>query len=58
MFDREFLEEAALQAVCACRYYDLADNLDVATNGELLDIIEGRDLCQECGQGLQIMHYM
>lgn len=49
MFDRESLEEAALQAVCACRYYDLADNLDITTNGELLDIIEGHDGCHECG---------
>jgi len=48
MFDRELLEEAALLAVCACRYYDLADSLEVTTNGELLDIIEGRRHCRNC----------
>jgi len=48
MFDRETLEEAALLAVCACRYYDLADDLEVTTNGELLDIIEGRNRCHSC----------
>lgn len=45
MFDREALEEAALMAICSCHYYDLADSLDSATNGELLDIIEGRSPC-------------
>ena len=48
MFDLEVLEEAALQAVCACRYYDLADYLDVTSNAELLDIIEGHKLCHHC----------
>jgi len=48
MFDREVLEEAALQAICACRYYDLADNLDITTNAELLDIIEDRHTCHDC----------
>lgn len=48
MFDREVLEEAALQAVCACRYYDLVDNLDITTNGELLNIIEGQHGCNNC----------
>lgn len=48
MPDREALEEAALQAICACRYYDMADYLDITTNGELLDIIEGRGRCYDC----------
>lgn len=48
MFDREILEEAALQAVCACLYYDLADCLGETPNGELLDIIEGRNRCGNC----------
>jgi hypothetical protein len=48
MFDRETLELLALESVCACRYYDLADYLEVTTNGELLDIIEGRRHCHNC----------
>jgi hypothetical protein len=48
MFDRETLEMLALESVCACRYYDLADYLEVTTNGELLDIIEGRSHCRNC----------
>lgn len=48
MFDRETLEIWALESVCACRYYDLADYLDVTTNSELLDIIEGRRQCRNC----------
>lgn len=52
MFDREFLEEAALMAVCAMNYYDLADCLDSVTNGELLDIIEGRTGCGGCSECL------
>jgi hypothetical protein len=48
MFDRETLEILALESVCACRYYDLADYLDTTTNGELLDIIEGRIRCHDC----------
>lgn len=48
MVDREILEQQALEAVCACLYYDLADNLDSAGDDELLAIIE-QDIC-ECGE--------
>ncbi len=48
MFDREILEEAALQAICACRYYDLADCLNETSNGELLSIIQGQTRCRNC----------
>ncbi len=48
MFDRETLEALALESVCACRYYDLADYLEITTNAELLDIIEGRRRCRKC----------
>ncbi len=48
MFDRETLEILALESICACRYYDLADYLDIRTNAELLDIIEGRRRCHNC----------
>ena len=48
MFDRETLELLALESVCACRYYDLADCLGAKTNGELMDIIESRRYCHKC----------
>jgi len=48
VFDRETLELLALEYVCACRYYDLADYLDVTSNAELLAIIEGRSPCEMC----------
>jgi hypothetical protein len=48
MFDRETLEVLALDSVCACRYYDLADYLTETPNGELLAIIEGRSQCHRC----------
>jgi len=48
MFDRESLEMLALESICACRYYDLADYLDITTNAELLAIIDGEDRCPNC----------
>jgi hypothetical protein len=36
---RVILERAALQMVCACLYYDLADCIDEASDQELTDII-------------------
>lgn len=48
MIDRESLELLALESVCACRYYDLADYLETTTNGELLAIIENRKPCRSC----------
>lgn len=50
MIDRELLEKRAVDAICACQYYDLADNMDCTTDGELLDIIEGRYTCEMCGE--------
>lgn len=44
MVDREILEQQVLEAVCACLYYDLADNIDSASDDELLAIIE-QDIC-------------
>lgn len=44
---REDLEQQALKAVCACWYYDLADNIEVASDSELLAIVE-RDRCVHC----------
>jgi hypothetical protein len=44
------LEKAALKAVCACQYYDLADNLSVTSSVELVHIINGNYDCALCGQ--------
>ena len=38
--DREELEKVALMAVCTCLYYDLADNIDSASDEELWQIID------------------
>jgi len=48
MPDREVLEPAALEAVCPSLYYDLADNLEITSDVELLEIIEEDCLCGEC----------
>lgn len=39
MTDRELLETVALENVAAIDYYDLADNLEVTTDEELMMII-------------------
>lgn len=46
---REDLEKQALVEICSCRYYDLADNVEVATDDELRAIIEHTDKCEFCG---------
>ena len=38
--DREDLERAALEAVSATNYYDLADNIDATSDDELYKIID------------------
>lgn len=40
MMNREDLEKLALETVSAELYYDLADNLETATDEELIKIIE------------------
>ena len=47
---REELEKAAMQAVCACQHYDLADNLENTSDEELQDIIDGNYDCEMCGK--------
>lgn len=37
---REDLERAALEAVSAANYYDLADNIDATSDAELYKIID------------------
>lgn len=50
MIDRELLEKQALEAVCACLYYDLADNIDAEADDSLIAIVEHRITCDNCGQ--------
>lgn len=44
---REELEMLAMDAVCACWYYDLADTLEETPDADLIRIIE-REPCTAC----------
>ena len=44
---REDLEKQALEAVCACDYYDLADTLQETPDEDLKRIIN-REACSIC----------
>jgi hypothetical protein len=44
---REELEALAMDAVCACWYYDLADTLEETPDADLVRIIE-REPCIAC----------
>ena len=44
------LEKAALKEVCACQYYDLADNLSITSSLELIYIITHNYDCPMCGR--------
>jgi len=46
---RVTLEKAALYAVCACQYYDLADCMDATSDQELVEIINHNYDCPMCG---------
>jgi redox-regulated HSP33 family molecular chaperone len=46
--EREQLEKAALDRVCACLYYDLADCIDAMSDDEVKDIIENGAPCDIC----------
>ena len=46
---RVVLEKIALQMVCACQYYDLADCIDESSDQELVDIINHNYDCPMCG---------
>jgi redox-regulated HSP33 family molecular chaperone len=50
MSDREDLETRTKEEVCACRVYDLADNIDTMTDKELQDIIDHKAQCEICGK--------
>lgn len=47
MLDRETLEKIALEAICTCWYYDLADTIDALSDNDLYEIVE-RDKCPDC----------
>ncbi len=44
---REELEVLALNTVCACWYYDLADKLEEMPDADLISVIE-REPCKFC----------
>ena len=48
--DRKALETAAMEAVCACRHYDLADSLHETPDEDLLAIVTGAVPCEICGE--------
>lgn len=50
MIDREVLEKQALEEVCACLYYDLADNIEIESDATLLGIAEHSITCDNCGK--------
>lgn len=47
--ERVELEKTALETICACWYYDFADNINAMSDDEVLEIIrnDGVD-CQNC----------
>lgn len=47
---REDLEKQALEEVCACRYYDLADTVQETPDEDLLSIINHTNKCEICGE--------
>lgn len=49
MEDRELLETKAQEEICACRVYDLADNIDTMTDDDLRAIINHEAKCEVCG---------
>jgi len=48
--DREVLEDEAMEAVCACRHYDLADTMHEAPDEDLLAIVTKADPCTICNE--------
>jgi hypothetical protein len=50
MTDREELEKQAIEAVCACRYYDLVDTLEETPDKDLVSIVNHTNKCEICGK--------
>jgi hypothetical protein len=46
--NRVLLERTALQAVCACLYYELADNIAECCDSELQNYVDGTYDCDYC----------
>lgn len=46
---REDLEKQALEEVCACLYYDLADTVGETSEDDLQAIIDHTVTCDTCG---------
>jgi len=49
MTDRETLEAQALEEICPCQYWDLADGMDSMSDDELWTIIWHWIRCDMCG---------
>lgn len=49
MIDREDLERQALEEICACQYYDLADTAEEMPDEDLMAIINRKVPCEVCG---------
>jgi len=43
MIDRETLEKMALDAVCACLYYELTDTIEETSDEDLQELIQHSD---------------
>ncbi len=48
MTERENLEKGALDTVCACWYYDLADSIGSTSDEELQAIVASGVPCDSC----------
>jgi hypothetical protein len=46
---REDIEKQALEEICSCRYYDLADNIEACSEEDLQAIIDHTVKCDICG---------
>jgi hypothetical protein len=45
------IERMAREAICACWYYELIDNIETTSTYELLEIISGNFYCSNCDGG-------
>lgn len=46
---RKSIEARALEEVCACWYYDLADSIEATDTLDLMDVINHNYDCEQCG---------
>lgn len=45
--NRQELEKLAQDTVCACQHHELADNIEVTTDTELIEIINNNGICND-----------